>query len=254
MRILPVLSLGWRLLAVGLGLLAGSGRAVAQPLEVTPTLVELTGDARSAIVTLHNASADPVRYQVTVLAWDQDVRGEMRLAPTADVQFFPSVLSVAPGERRNLRVAATVPFGAVERSYRLFVEQLPDAARPANAVRVLTRIGIPVFVEPRAPAAPRPEATGLALSGRRFSFTLRNTGNVRVRPDLVRAVGRDGAGVVVFEEKLPAWYVLAGGERAFEATLPEAACGRVRTLSAEVALGKAALEAKLPVAQGACGP
>lgn len=251
---LGVSSVRWRLVAAALGLLAGSGRAVAQPLEITPTLVQLTPDAKSAIVTLHNASAEPVRYQVAVFAWDQDAGGEMQLAPTADLQFFPSVLSIAAGERRNVRVAAAVSSGPVERSYRLFVEQLPDAARPQNAVRVLTRIGIPVFVEPRDPSVPRPEATALALTGRRFTFTLRNTGNVRIRPDLVRAVGRDEAGAVVFDEKLPAWYVLAGGERVYEATLPDAGCGRVRTLSAEAALGKATVQASLPVAQGACGP
>jgi fimbrial chaperone protein len=177
----------------------------------------------------------------------------MKLTPTSDLQFFPSVLSVAPGERRNIRVAATVPSGAVERPYRLFVEQLPDAARPTNAVRVLTRVGIPVFVEPREPVV-RAEATALTVSGRRFTFTLRNSGNVRIRPDLVRAVGRDGAGAIVFDEKLPAWYVLAAGERVYDATIPEATCGRVRTLSAEVAVAKGTVEARLPVAQGACGP
>jgi fimbrial chaperone protein len=248
-----VSSLRWCVVAVGLGLLAGAGRAVAQPLEVTPTLVELSQDARAVLVTLRNASAEPVRYQVAVFAWDQDVRGEMKLAPTTDLQFFPSVLSIAPGEKRNLRVAASVPAGAAERSYRLFVEQLPDAARAANAVRVLTRVGIPVFVEP-ATRVVRAEATALVLSGRRFTFTLRNTGNVRIRPDLVRAVGRDAAGTILFDEKLPAWYVLAGGERSYDVAVPEAACAGVRTLTAEIAVAKGAVEGKLAVPQGACGP
>jgi fimbrial chaperone protein len=241
------------LLAVGLGLLAGAGRAVGQPMEITPTQVELTSDSRSAIVTLHNTAAEPVRYQVAAFAWDQDPRGEMKLAPTRDLQFFPSLVTVAPGERRNIRVAAVAPFGAVEKPYRLFIEQLPDAARATNAVRVLTRVGIPVYLEPRDPAV-RAEVTGLALAGRRVSFTLRNTGTVRIRPEVVRAVGRDGAGAVVFDEKLPSWYVLAGGERAFEVTIPEAVCGQVATLSAEAALGKSGVEARLPVARGACTP
>jgi fimbrial chaperone protein len=238
----------------GLGVLAGPGLARAQALQVTPVQVELTQQARNAIVTLHNRGSEELRFQVSAFAWDQGSRGEMQLARTKDVTFFPGLFAIAAGQKRNLRISTAAPFGQVEKTYRIFVEQLPGGpSAPEATVRVLTRVGIPVYLEP-AKRTPRAELSPLHLDGRKISFVLRNAGNVRVSPDLVKVVGRDERDDVLFEQPLSGWYVLAGGERIFEAEAPRGVCARVRKVSAEVHVEKSVLEAQLPAADGACGP
>lgn len=240
--------------ALGIGLASGPGVARAQPLEVSPIELELTSAMGNGTLTIHNGGAEPLRLQVTAVAWQQGRGGEMLLASTRDITFYPGLLTVAPGEKRNVRVAAAAPFGEVEKTYRVFVEQLPGGpARTDNAIRVRTKIGIPVYLEPPVPA-PRAELADLARDGARVSFVLRSTGNVRIQPSSVRVVGRDEAGAVVFERPLQAWYVLARGDRAYDSEAPRGDCARVRTVSAEVALGKDTLRAELPTPGGVCAP
>jgi fimbrial chaperone protein len=240
--------------SAGLGLLPGPGRVLAQTLEVTPIQVELTPAAPSEIITLHNRSAEAVRYQVSAFAWDQTRAGEMQLARTKDVHFFPSLLTVGAGEKRNVRVSTATKPGPVERTYRLFVEQLPPGpSESQSGVRVLTRVGIPVFVAPRTPM-PAAEVSALAVERGKISFVLENTGNLRTRPKLVRVVGRGGDGKILFDQPVPSWYVLAGGERAFEVEAPREHCRGVRNVSVEAVLEKSTIGAELPVAGGACAP
>lgn len=242
-----------RLVALGLGLVPGPSRVLAQGLQVTPVQVELTARARTTIVTVQNLGTEPMRLQVSAFAWDQDARGEMRLARTKEVSFFPSLLTIGPGQKRNLRVGASAPAGEVEKTYRIFIEQLQGGPSAPGSVRVLTRVGIPVFLMPGKPSRAA-ELSPIHVDGRKISFVLRNTGNVRLRPERLKVVGIDEKGGVAFERTLAGWYVLAGGERIFETEAARDGCARVRMLSAEVQAGDLALRAQQPVADGVCGP
>ena len=48
---------------------------------VTPTEVNLSASATSALVTLRNGSKVPLRFEVTVFSWSEDERGKMTLNP-----------------------------------------------------------------------------------------------------------------------------------------------------------------------------
>jgi fimbrial chaperone protein len=228
-------------------------RARATDILVSPVLVELGTKMRNAILKVRNPSQEKVRYQVRAFSWTQDQKGEMQLLPTSDVVVYPPLLEIAPGDERNVRVAAHVAPGERERSYRVFVEEMPRPESPEQSgqVRVLMRIGIPVFVEP--PKAERRGTVAFTAAGSgRASLNVRNEGNVRLRPTEVRLVGRSAAGDVTFEKRLDPWYVLAGDERFYEADVPEDVCAATRTLRAIVAEAGGNLEATVALPDGAC--
>ena len=221
-------------------------------VQVNPVVILLSPAARSALVTVRNAGAEPVRFEVQVRAWDQSPAGEMLLSPTEDIVAFPPILTLAPGEERNLRIAATTPFGAVEKTYRVFVQELPPERPDAQPqVRVLSRIGLPVFLAAARPVA-RAEVDDLAVRGGKVSFRLRNTGTAHVRPSSVELMATGDGGAPLLQRSLDAWYVLAGGERRYEVELPAATCPRVREVSVTVDLGAEPLRARAAVGADAC--
>jgi fimbrial chaperone protein len=242
------------LMTLALGATA-PGRARAGDLQVNPVLVALSVGERSAVVALRNQGVEPARFEVKVFAWEQTPAGEMRLAPTGDLAAFPALVTLQPGESRNVRVGATVPFGGVERAYRVFLEELPPPQRPAGAtgVQVLSRIGIPVFLQPSRHEE-KPEIQALRVEGGRALFALANRGNVHVRPSAVRLVFRDAAGAALETRALEAWYVLAGGERAYSVVLPAETCRRAASATVEVDVGAKPLRAEAAVDPSGCDP
>src|SRR5713226_9619743 len=135
-------------LVLGLGFQAEN--VCASAFKVTPVRVTFSAPS-STLLTLRNESDQTLRFQVTSFAWSQDASGAVQLAPTEDIVFFPALLTLKPGEERKVRVAATVAAKDVERTYRIFFEELPPLERPENSgaqVRILTKMGIPIFVIP----------------------------------------------------------------------------------------------------------
>ena len=220
--------------------------ASASTYAVNPTQVALSAATSSRLLTLRNDSLEPLRFQITTFRWDQAPQGEMLLEPTRDVIVFPSLLTVAPGKERTIRVGFTGVIGSTEATYRIFIEELPPASpdSPDSGVRMLTRMGIPVFIQPKQPAG-RAHLSPLRMQGSRVSFALRNDGNVHMLPQNIRVRGVDKSGAVTVDQEVAGWYVLAGGVRNYEIEIPAATCAALASLSATVQVGGATLEERL---------
>jgi fimbrial chaperone protein len=239
---------GWLFAALG------ASPAHAANFDVSPTLLSLSTKAASGTIVITNRSQELLRFHVTAFAWKQRTDGEMILEPTKDIVFFPAMLSLNPKDSRQIRVGSKIKPGAVERSYRLFVEELPPLARnsaeQANTIRVLTKMGLPVFVEATAPKA-APAVTPLQLQGRQLTFSLKNSGNTHMRVQKVTLTAKS-AGKTVHSEELPGWYVLAGGVRTYSVKLPDAAC--TESTSFEVQMQSESGSPKATLASARCGP
>jgi fimbrial chaperone protein len=242
------------LVALLLALLPRAGWASSYT--VNPVQVRLPASGHSALVSVRNVSAEPLRLQLNAFRWDESLDGEMRLAPTADVIFFPRLLTVEPGGERRIRIAVGRSAGATEQTYRLFLEELPDRTGSATTgdpgVRVLTRTGIPIFVAPRGAAKVEGKVETMALRAGTASFLVRNTGNAHFMVTSITLTGLDSHGSPLFRHEIPGWYVLANAARRYALDVPPAACPQLRALVVDARTSHAMLTGRLPREAAGC--
>lgn len=237
-------------------LLRDEATARAATFTVSTVQLFLSAQAKSEILAVRNASEAPIRFQATVFAWDQGPQGEMGLTATRDIVLFPTLFSLKPGEERNLRVGMATPPAAREKTYRLFIEELPSQAgesAPPGQVTIRTRLGIPIFIRP-----PKEVSDGrveqVAVRDGRLTFAVRNAGTVHFLVQAVRVTGLDGSGETVLETKLEGWYVLAGGTRLFDLELPAETCPRLKTVAISAETSKTSFAERADLSTVTCRP
>jgi len=245
------------LLALLLGAVSGlSSRADASSFNVNPVKISLSSREPSALLTLHNESDEEVRFKIAPQAWQQSPKGEMQLQDTKDIVVYPTLLTLAPKQERKLRVGSTVPPGVNEKSYRIFVEELPPLRSPTvekSEVRVLTKMGIPVFIEPSKPTVAG-VVEGMGVVKGVLAFTAKNTGNSHFIVQSVQVKALDSKGAALFEKKLDGWYVLAGETRVWEVELPKDVCAKTKALSVDVQAAETKFSGRLEMPAAGCGP
>jgi len=224
--------------------------AAAATFTIDPTQVVLTARGGSALLSLTNRSTETLRFELSVFAWTQSETGTIQLEPTEDIVFFPALLTLEPNETRRVRIGSVTSFETLEKSYRIFVEELPPLSQASGGVRVLTKMGIPIFMRPeQAAAAPRLSLPG--ATGSQVRFSLSNEGTEHFVPQAITVRGLAG-GRVAFEQQVEGWYVLAGGRRDFELPVPEAACEQVTSIEVDVQLESDSLHEQLQTPNGVC--
>jgi fimbrial chaperone protein len=234
-----------------LGALMVPAPAAAATFSVNPTQIFLAHRSASSLLSLRNDSDQTLRFELSVFAWTQNTNGEMTLEPTKDIIFFPSLLTLAPSEERKVRVGRVAPAGAREKTYRIFVKELPSVDQANGAgVRVLTTMGIPIFVRPEKETASA-ELSGLQHANGTLQFVLANTGTVHFVPQVIKVQGLK-SGVEAFETSVDGWYVLAAGRREFAVNLPPESCAGVDALLIHVQFASATLEERLQTPGGTC--
>jgi fimbrial chaperone protein len=235
----------------------GAASAHAQAtFSVDPLLIRLNRDANNAVLTITNPSPNEISFEIKGFTWDQTPpTGAMQLTPTGDLVIFPPLVTLKPRTTQRIRVGTTVAQGAVEKAYRLLIEELPSNVKPAagSQVAVRTRIGVPVFLE-----ATRPEVSGridsVSVTGRTVSIALANTGASHAMIDNIVVRGMSGPDQVVFEDSLQGWYVLAGKTRTWTYTFKPAQCRPSKFVEIEVYAHDKVLTSRADVPANACTP
>jgi fimbrial chaperone protein len=219
-----------------LTVLVGTEVALPGTFHVNPIRITLSPKSSSSLLTVRNDSTEKVRFQVGVFEWNQTPQGEMLLTATDDLIFYPNLLAIEPGEERNIRVGANKSIVATEKSYRIFVEELPPAEKSDHSgIRILTKMGIPVFIQP-AKQTVQAQIDEMKMGGGEFSFEIRNAGNVHFFPRNIRVQGSGPQGETMLANQLQPWYILSGGVRKYSIEIPQEDCPKLQSLTVEVEL------------------
>jgi fimbrial chaperone protein len=231
-------------------LLLAAPAARASNFTVTPTEVNLSASATSALVTLRNGNKTPLRFEITLFKWSEDEKGQMLLEPSADVTFFPKLVELAAGGSRNIRIGINPGVARdTEQSFRIFVEELPDQSAPsANTVAIRTKVGIPVFVRPMKPVRTA-VIESVTVEGGKVKTRVRNTGNLHIN---VETIAVKGTGTTAFSKEGPGWYVLPGAARIFEVAMTAEECKAATAVNVEVFGHNTSLKGASQVSPAAC--
>lgn len=191
----------------------------AGALEVSPVNIEVVAPMAATIVHVRNVSKSPMTTQLRVFRWSQ-VDGIEHLEPSNDVVVSPPMATLVPGAEQTVRlIRANGPRTQAEESFRLIVDELPNASTPrSGTVAIVVRHSLPVFFRPSTDDRPN-LSWKLENKNGREGLVARNSGQRRVR--IAALSVRDETGQTVHVAPGLAGYVLAGSTMRFE--LPAAA-------------------------------
>jgi fimbrial chaperone protein len=185
--------------------------ASAGTFTISPLRVDLSRATSTAVLSVRNEDAAEVVVQVEALEWRQ-ADGEDVLEASRDLVASPMVFTLPAGGQQLLRVALRrAPDAARELSYRLVLQEVPQAARPGfTGLQVALRLSLPVFVAADAPThAPLAWTLERATDGA-LTVSARNAGQSHERV-LGFSLMPDAGGPAL--EQAVAAYVLPGQTR-----------------------------------------
>ncbi len=224
--------------------------AFAGQFGVSPIRVDLDRTSKSGTITVSNdETADPLRVQMRLFEWTQDTDGKDVYRESQDLVYFPRLMVLEKGEQKLVRVGLRTPATTQEKTYRLFVEELPApkvaGAASGNQVAIAVRFGVPVYLTPTKQVMSG-EIVRLAVAKGVLHVGVRNTGNTHFTIKSVTAT----SGKTTHD--MAGWYLLAGATRDHAIELPAADCARLGKLDVIVATDQMELRGALDVDASMC--
>jgi fimbrial chaperone protein len=190
----------------------GSLPVLAASFSVSPMRVALSAAKPVAALEVHNAGSEATVVQLELVGWTQADNADV-YAATSDLLATPPILTVPPGGSRVVRVGLRrAPDKDRELSYRLYIQEVPPPlTADFQGMRMMLRVGVPVFVAAAAKPKPQLQWSGVAVPDGGIKLTLTNSGTEHVKItdfELSSADGGHSSGVQQSSN-----YVLPGQSR-----------------------------------------
>jgi fimbrial chaperone protein len=226
--------------------------AVPGEWRVTPIRIDLGKDAKSGAVTVINETDERLQLQMKAFEWTQDGDGKDRYEETDDILFFPRIMIFEKKGEKILRAGLKGPPSAKEKTYRLFLEEIPEPKKPEGAqVAIAIRFGVPIFVRPLKEEI-RGEVGPVTMSSGTLRIPVRNAGNAHFMIRSILIKGKGGNREEIFSRELSGWYLLAGASRLYTTEVPQETCGSLSSVDVEVRTEKLPFHGQLVADPSMC--
>jgi fimbrial chaperone protein len=162
-------------------LLPGVEPAAAASISVSPIRADVMEPGSTTSFTIKNDAAKTANIQIRIFKWSLS-NGSDTYAETDDVVATPPVAAIPQGASATVRIVRTSRAPVTgEESYRLVIDEIPDANRVRNlGVNVALRYTIPVFFLSGEASQPRVTWTVRSEKGKRM-LVATNTGDKHLR-------------------------------------------------------------------------
>ncbi len=233
-------------------MLASPPLLFASDWRVVPIRLDFTKEVKTGILTVVNESPGTLQVQMKAMQWTQDDDGKDRYAETFDIIFFPKILILKPKEERIIRVGTRIPPGTRERTYRLYIEEIPNkTGNEGPVLSIAIRFGAPIFVSPVS-VKTGGDIEGLKIADGALIIPVTNTGNVHYRIHSLMIRGKNKEGKETFSHGLAGWYLLSGASRTYSCGLPAEACRKTSRIEVEVITDRLVIKDGLDVMREMC--
>ncbi len=228
--------------------------AFSGEFRVTPIRLDFDRGTRTGVVTVVNEGSDKLNLQMKAFEWRQDADGKDQYTETNDIIFFPRMMALEKGEEKILRAGIKIPATTKEKTYRLFIEEIPGPKKAEGVnIAIAIRFGVPIFVKP-----PKEEVKGeierLYFSKGVLSALINNVGNTHFIIHSVEIKGKNVKGEEMFSKEISGWYLLSGASRLYPTNVPPEVCKTLSRLDIEVKTDRFKMNGKLDVDQAMCNP
>lgn len=224
--------------------LAGSFRAV-------PLRLHLGNDVKTEVLKIINEENGPVTLQLDVKSWSHDVNGEDQYGDTSDILVFPKIATIEGGGTQIFRIGYSGMPVTTERSFRVFVQELPVNNPGEPALKFALTLGLPVFVEPQSKQLVW-TAQVLGMKQETLQVKVENSGNSHLMVNKIKAIGLDTEYKEVFTEEIGGWYTLAGKARNYVVPVSYQQCLQAAKINIEIEAKDANKILQMPVERSMC--
>ena len=223
-----------RLALALIGLSLSIGQAYSSEWRVAPIRLDFDKGTKSGVITVSNDSSEKVHLQIKAAEWIQDAEGKDKYSDTSDLVYFPKIMILDKNEEKVLRTGIKASSVEKEKTYRLFIEEIPQPSKAEGAsVAVAIRFGVPIFIKPEKEEA-RGEVEKIEMSKGVLKAVVKNSGNVHLMIVSINIKGNNKEGNEVYSRELSGWYLLNGSSRTYSTDIPQDKCKELEKVSIEV--------------------